>query len=50
MARAEEPDEAEEKQLSEVEKILSETDINSLSPMQAFLLVSDLVDKVKNNG
>ena len=37
-------------ELSEVEKILSETDINSLSPMQAFLLVSDLVDKVKNNG
>ena len=33
---------------SEVEKILSEVDLNNLSPMQAFLLVSDLVEKVKN--
>ena len=31
---------------SEVEKILSEVDLNNLSPMQAFLLVSDLVEKV----
>ena len=31
---------------SEVEKILSEIDLNNLSPMQAFLLVSDLVEKV----
>ncbi|MBE7088225.1 MAG: DNA mismatch repair protein MutS [Clostridiales bacterium] len=37
-----------EQKLSEVEKILSEVDLNNLSPMQAFLLLSDLVDKVKN--
>lgn len=34
-------------QMSEVEKILKETDINNLSPMQAFMLLSDLVEKVK---
>lgn len=37
----------EEKQPSEVERILRETDINTLSPMQAFMLLSDLVEKVK---
>lgn len=37
----------EEKPRSEVETILSELDINSLSPMQAFLVLSDLVEKVK---
>ena len=36
-----------ERQLSEVEKILSETNLDNLSPMQAFLLLSDLVEKVK---
>ena len=39
---------SEERQPSEVEKILKEIDVNNLSPMQAFMLVSDLVDKVKN--
>lgn len=39
--------EPEEPRLSEVEIILSETDINTLSPMQAFLVLSDLVEKVK---
>ncbi len=34
--------------VSEVEKILSEVDMNTLSPMQAFMLVGDLVEKVKN--
>ena len=38
---------AEEKQLSEVERIISEIDINTLSPMQAFLLLSDLKDKLQ---
>ncbi len=33
---------------SEVEKILAETDMNGLSPMQAFMLLGDLVEKVKN--
>lgn len=37
----------EERKLSETEKIISEIDINSLSPMQAFLVLSDLVEKVK---
>jgi len=36
-----------EPQQTEIEKILSEVDLNNLSPMQAFLLVSDLVEKVK---
>ena len=40
-------DEPEEKQLSEVECIISEIDINTLSPMQAFLLLSDLKDKLQ---
>lgn len=39
--------ETEEKQQSEVEKILSEIDLNNLSPMQAFMVLSDLVEKVK---
>ncbi|MBQ7912280.1 MAG: DNA mismatch repair protein MutS [Clostridia bacterium] len=37
----------EEKQLSEVERIIAEIDINTLSPMQAFLLLSDLKDKLQ---
>ncbi|MDE6598027.1 MAG: DNA mismatch repair protein MutS [Clostridia bacterium] len=37
----------EEQPRSEVEKILSELDMNSVSPMQAFMLLSDLVEKVK---
>ena len=37
----------EERQPSEVERILRETDMNSISPMQAFMLLSDLVEKVK---
>lgn len=40
-------DSDEPQKQSEVEKILSEVDLNNLSPMQAFLLVSDLVEKVK---
>lgn len=32
---------------SEVEKILKELDLNNLSPMQAFMVLSDLVEKVK---
>lgn len=40
-------DEAETKR-SEVEIILSEVDMNAISPMQAFLLLSDLVEKVKS--
>ncbi|MCD8201122.1 MAG: DNA mismatch repair protein MutS [Clostridia bacterium] len=34
-------------QLSETEKILSELDMDSVSPMQAFMILSDLVEKVK---
>ncbi len=40
-------EEVVEEQPTEVEKILSEVDLNNLSPMQAFLLVGDLVEKVK---
>ena len=38
--------EEEKRQLSEVEKILAETDMNTLSPMQAFMLLGDLKDKI----
>jgi DNA mismatch repair protein MutS len=41
-------EEAEEKVLTETERIISELDINTLSPMQAFLLLSDLKDKLDN--
>lgn len=40
-------EQTETPKLSEVEKILAETDINALSPMQAFILVGDLIEKVK---
>ncbi len=32
---------------SEIEKILKEVDMNNMSPMQAFILLGDLVEKVK---
>ena len=32
---------------SEVEKILKEIDMNNMSPMQAFMVLGDLVEKVK---
>ena len=35
---------------SEIETILSEVDINAISHMQAFLILGDLVEKVKNNN
>ncbi|MDE7439138.1 MAG: DNA mismatch repair protein MutS [Clostridia bacterium] len=38
----------EEAAPSEIETILSEVDINAISPMQAFLILGDLVEKVKN--
>ena len=40
-------DEPQEKQLTEVEKILSEIDINTLSPMLAFLLLGVLKEKLE---
>ena len=42
-----EAEEREERECSEVEHILKETDLNTLSPMQAFMLLSDLIEKVK---
>ena len=36
----------EEQKLSEVEEILLETDINSMTPMQALTLIASLKDKV----
>ena len=35
------------KELTEVERILMQTDINALSPMQALMLISDLKEKVQ---
>lgn len=45
----EKPDvqEDEPRELSEVESILASTDMNNLSPMQAFMILSDLAEKVK---
>lgn len=40
-------EESAEKQLSEVEKILGEINLDDISPMQAFLMLGDLVEKVK---
>ena len=42
--------EEEERELCEVEKILADTDLNTLSPMQALLLLSDLKEKVKTEN
>ena len=42
-----ETEETPTRQLSDVEKILQETDINTLSPMQALLLLGDLKDKLE---
>jgi len=39
-------EEPEEKELSEVEQILKDTDVNSLSPVNALVLLSTLKDKV----
>jgi hypothetical protein len=36
------------RELCEVEKILQDMDINTLSPMQALLLLSDLKEKVNS--
>ncbi|MBE7079816.1 MAG: DNA mismatch repair protein MutS [Clostridiales bacterium] len=37
---------SEEKALTEVEKIISELDLNTMSPLQAFMLLGDLKDKI----
>ena len=46
----EEEGEAPQRTLSEVEKILSETDVNTLSPLQALLLLGDLKDKLETEN
>ncbi len=38
---------AEERPVSEVERILAQTDMNNMTPMQAFNLLSDLAEKAK---
>ena len=48
-ARAVASDEADARQ-SEAERILSEIDMNNLTPMQAFGVLSDLVEKVRAKG
>lgn len=45
--RTEENEVALTPQLAEVEKILKDLDLNNLSPMQAFIVLGDLVEKVK---
>ena len=42
-----EPIEEEKRPLCEVEKILAETDLNTLSPLQALMLLGDLKDKIE---
>ena len=39
----------QEQQYTEVEQILMETDLNTLSPMQAFMLLNDLKEKLGEN-
>ena len=43
-------EEQETRQLTEVEKLIAEVDINTLSPMQAFLLLSDLKEKLEEEN
>ncbi len=43
-------DEPAVRELCEVEKILQDTDVNTLSPMQALLLLSDLKEKVNSEN
>ena len=43
-------EEKEERQLTQVEKIIAEVDINTLSPMQAFMLLSDLKEKLEEEN
>ncbi len=45
-----EEEEKVEKTLTEVEKILKQTDVNTLSPMQALLLLSDLKERVEEEN
>ncbi len=45
-----ETEETPVRQFSEIEKIISETDINTLSPIQAFMLLSDLKDKLSEEN
>ncbi len=40
----------EEKQLTEVEQMLMDTDMNTLSPMQAFMLLNDLKEKLSQEN
>ncbi|MBR2023936.1 MAG: DNA mismatch repair protein MutS, partial [Clostridia bacterium] len=42
-----EDEQEETRELCEVEEILAQTDVNTLSPMQALLLLSDLKDKIR---
>lgn len=42
-------EEQEEPSYSEIETILREVDMNAISPMQAFMVLGDLVEKAKNN-
>ncbi len=39
----------EKRELSEVEKILAEIDLNTMSPMQAFMLLGDLKDRIEGD-
>ena len=43
-------EEEETRQLTEVEKLLAEVDVNTLSPMQAFMLVCDLKEKLEEEN
>ena len=43
-------EEKETRQLTEVERLIAEVDINTLSPMQAFMLLSDLKEKLEEEN
>ena len=44
-----EENESKQRERSEVENIIADTDVNSLSPMQALLLLSDLKEKLQKD-
>ena len=47
MKRTEDDAPRDVRETSEAERILKELDMNNMSPMQAFMVLGDLVEKVK---
>ena len=45
-----EVEEEQKRPLCEVERILADTDLNTLSPMQALMLLNDLKEKIHSEN